>query len=303
MKVTVVIPVYNVERYLARCIDSVLAAAERLAAAGHSAEVICVDDGSTDGSAKVLSGYDGRVRIVAKENGGLGSARNAGLAAMTGDFVTFVDSDDFIPPNALSRFAEVASASDSALVASTSFAIDAMPVSGRGDWKVRPAAWIAGKKVQYSACNKLYRSDLVRNRPFPKGAYEDFSWTTGVFCDVGTFAAVDEPLYVYCRNAGATSIVRSAFTMGKMRDSLAAVRRVLEHVAAATPEAVAFARRQAADGLSSTVGQVYKARDPELSAAFLTEMDDLLADAPFLRRQLTFKARFRRWRMTSQNMI
>lgn len=304
MKVSVVIPVYNVERYLARCLDSVLAAAERLVAAGHEAEVICVDDGSTDGSAGVLARYADRVRIVTKGNGGLGSARNAGLAVLTGDYVTFVDSDDFVPPNALSRFAEVASASGAALVVSMSFAIDVLPSPGRGNWKLRPSAWIAGRKVQYSACNKLFRADLVRDRPFPRGAYEDFSWTTGIFCDVRTFVAVDEPLYVYCRNAGAVSIVRSAFTAGKMRDSLAAVRRVLEQAASAVvPEAAAFARRQAADGLSSTVGQVCKSGDRVLAAEFLAELDGLVGEYPFLMGRLTFKARLRLWRMRRRNMV
>ena len=94
-KVSVIVPVYNVERYLRRCLDSIL---------GQTMpdwEAICVDDGSPDGSASILAEYaerDSRFRILTKENGGLSSARNAGTAWARGEFVNYVDSDDFIHP-------------------------------------------------------------------------------------------------------------------------------------------------------------------------------------------------------------
>ena len=114
--ISVVIPVYNVERYLARCLDSVFAAAE-----GHDVEVICVNDGSTDGSAAILARYADCVKVIEKKNGGLGSARNAGLDAMTGDYVMFIDSDDWIPRDAIDIFSSVARESGVALVVSMSF--------------------------------------------------------------------------------------------------------------------------------------------------------------------------------------
>ena len=93
--ISVIIPIYNVEAYLARCLDSVLNNTYR------KLEVICVDDGSTDSSAEILCAYaekDSRIVPIFKENGGVSSARNAGLDRMTGDFVTFIDSDDFVHP-------------------------------------------------------------------------------------------------------------------------------------------------------------------------------------------------------------
>ena len=110
MRISVVIPVYNVERYLARCLDSVLASARQFLSAqdGGAVEIICVNDGSTDGSAAILDRYEQRARqtdssrlslvVIAKPNGGLGSARNAALDVMTGDYVTFVVSDDWSWP-------------------------------------------------------------------------------------------------------------------------------------------------------------------------------------------------------------
>ncbi len=93
--ITVIIPVYNMELYLERCLDSVLNNTYR------NLEVICVDDGSKDCSLEILRRYeaaDPRVVVIAKENSGVSSARNAGLDRMTGEFVTFVDPDDFVHP-------------------------------------------------------------------------------------------------------------------------------------------------------------------------------------------------------------
>ncbi|MFT3877608.1 MAG: glycosyltransferase family 2 protein [Propioniciclava sp.] len=96
-RLSIVLPVYNVERYLAVCLDTVRQQSVT------DLEIVCVDDGSTDRSRVLLemaAGVDPRVVIVTKENGGLSSARNAGLDAATGDVVWFVDSDDFVHPKA-----------------------------------------------------------------------------------------------------------------------------------------------------------------------------------------------------------
>ena len=96
-RISIVLPVYNVERYLAACLES-------LRGQSYSdIEIVCVDDGSTDRSPVLLrmaAEVDSRVRIITKPNGGLSSARNAGLRAATGDFVWFLDSDDFVHPKA-----------------------------------------------------------------------------------------------------------------------------------------------------------------------------------------------------------
>ena len=91
--ISVIIPVYNVEKYLPRCLDSIINNTYK------NLEIICIDDGSTDGSLKILLGYekkDNRIKIITKKNGGLSSARNAGLEECTGEFVAFVDSDDWV---------------------------------------------------------------------------------------------------------------------------------------------------------------------------------------------------------------
>lgn len=100
VKVSVIIPVYNTERYLKQCLNSVLA--QTL----EEIEIICVDDGSTDSSLSILQSYaenDSRIRIIHKENGGLVSARKAGVKAAKGIYIGYVDSDDWIEPEMYER--------------------------------------------------------------------------------------------------------------------------------------------------------------------------------------------------------
>ena len=94
---SVIIPVYNVEIYLPRCLDSVIGQTYK------NLEIIIVDDGSTDNSGKIAEQYaaqDDRIYVIHQENRGLGPARNSGLDVASGDFITFVDSDDWLELNA-----------------------------------------------------------------------------------------------------------------------------------------------------------------------------------------------------------
>ncbi len=94
--ISVIIPVYNVEQYLNRCVDSVINQTYK------NLEIILVDDGSTDNSGKICDEYalkDNRIMVVHKKNGGAGSARNAGLDIAKGEYIGFVDSDDYIEPD------------------------------------------------------------------------------------------------------------------------------------------------------------------------------------------------------------
>lgn len=100
LKISIIIPVYNIEKYLSRCIDSILAQEYK------NLEIIAVDDGSKDTSGKILDEYavrDGRIKVIHKENGGVSTARLAGVKAATGDYIGFVDGDDYIEPDMFKR--------------------------------------------------------------------------------------------------------------------------------------------------------------------------------------------------------
>ena len=98
MKVTVIIPVYNQLKYLERCIESALSQTYK------NIEILLIDDGSNDGSEKMCDQYaklDKRIKVIHKENGGLSSARNVGMDCATGEYITFLDSDDYLAINAI----------------------------------------------------------------------------------------------------------------------------------------------------------------------------------------------------------
>lgn len=98
--ISVIVPVWNVEKYLSQCLDSILCQTF------SNFELICVNDGSTDNSRKILEKYqlsDSRIKIVNKKNGGLSSARNAGMKVAQGDFYSFIDSDDWVAPDMLEK--------------------------------------------------------------------------------------------------------------------------------------------------------------------------------------------------------
>ena len=106
--VSVIVPVYNVKPYLEKCVDSILVLKER------DLEVILVDDGSMDGSGAVCDRYaekDARVSVIHQANGGLSAARNSGLLAASGEYVCFVDSDDYLTSSNMYTYTFLASAS------------------------------------------------------------------------------------------------------------------------------------------------------------------------------------------------
>lgn len=97
---SIIVPIYNAEKYISRCVDSILSQTYR------EIELILVDDGSNDSSGSIIDAYsksDCRIKVIHKQNGGVSSARNCGLDNATGEFIAFVDADDFLEPNAYEK--------------------------------------------------------------------------------------------------------------------------------------------------------------------------------------------------------
>lgn len=157
-KVSVLVPVYNVEQYLEQCLDSILA--QTL----ENIEVICVNDGSTDGSGEILQRYaekDNRIVIVNKKNGGLPSARNAGIRSATGEYVSFIDADDYIEPNMLEKMYNTAKRDNSEIVicGANVFPRDPAP-EGWLDWVLSP------ENAYYETGNEKLLFENHASRPF-----------------------------------------------------------------------------------------------------------------------------------------
>lgn len=174
-RVSVIIPVYNVETYLRRCLDSLLGQTLR------DIEIICVDDGSTDGSPGILDFYasdDARVKVVRQENAGAGAARNRGMDLAAGEYLFFCDPDDFCDRRMLHDMYLRAKAKDADIVVAGKTVVDAetgetiveKPLSAGMVWGMRqpfPPERIAGRIFSFAksvAWDKLFRRGFVVSR-------------------------------------------------------------------------------------------------------------------------------------------
>lgn len=173
--ISIVIPVYNVEKYLDCCIQSVCAQTY------NNLEIILVDDGATDSSGKMCDEYaekDARVKVIHKENGGLSSARNAGIKEITGDYFTFIDSDDYIRVDYIDKMYEYMMKDDTDVVV-CSF----KKIVREEDWKNIPLCdvehlvleqtdakfKVLSRQIPIYAHGKLFKSELKRWIEFPIG--------------------------------------------------------------------------------------------------------------------------------------
>lgn len=219
--VSVVVPVYNVEPYLEKCIRSVLTQTYA------NFELILVDDGSTDGSRAICdrtAERDARVRVIHRENGGLAAARNSGIALASGELITFIDSDDFVSSLLLERLvaalertgAQVAICGHKAYQSEDFQEVPCAPTTPRvlGTAELLNTALI-GSPFFVSAWAKLYDSRLFQTIRYPEGElYEDLSIVYELFSSVPVACYIDEPLYYYHKRAG--SILRSGFSRKKL---------------------------------------------------------------------------------------
>lgn len=211
-KVSVIVPIYNVEKYLEKCINSLLS--QTL----EDIQIILVNDGSKDNSGNIAKEYEknnkDRVIYVEKENGGLSDARNYGLKYATGDFIAFLDSDDYIEKNAYEEMYNKA-IEENADYVECDF-IWEFPNKIRVD-KQYP---YKNKKemlsfVRVVAWNKLIKSQLItdNNLEFPKGLrYEDVEFTYKLIPFVNKFAYVDKPFIHYVQREGSIANVQNERT-------------------------------------------------------------------------------------------
>lgn len=211
-KISIIIPVYNKENLISRCVDSVINQTYK------ELEIIIVDDGSTDRSGIICEEYskkDNRIRVIHKKNGGLSSARNAGLKIATGDYIGFVDSDDWISVdffeyllNLLVRYNADISICDYCLTNGliSTENVDESITSLQRDDLLRTFFRVNGERSNSSVCNRLYRRELLYDVEFPDGyVNEDVFFSYFVF--IKTKNAVMSNLkkyYYYINNGGIT---------------------------------------------------------------------------------------------------
>lgn len=220
--ISVIVPVYNVEKYLKRCVQSIIQQTY------GELEIILVDDGSTDSSAELcekLKSRDERIVVIHKKNGGLSSARNAGLDIAHGEYIGFVDSDDWIEPDmyeSLLRSIEQMHA-DVAVTGICRIYEDGkkFEVFTRAETEFYEGTaqivkcYLQQNSFSTAACDKLFRSELFEQRRFPVGKlYEDAPVIYDILSHIDRLVNLGKPHYYYFQRS--TSICGQAFSKKKM---------------------------------------------------------------------------------------
>lgn len=201
--VSVIIPVYNVEQYVGRCIESVVNQTYK------DIEIILVDDGSTDRSGKICDDYrdkDKRIKVIHKANGGLSDARNAGVKSFKGDYVTFIDSDDYISTQFIEDMLGVMKKEQAELIQCDLIEGSAdsynFPKDGGYDVYDRHSVFETNE-TKITAWGKIYSRRLVENHLFPKGRRnEDEFYTYKCLYASGKTVLLHRKLYYYFKRPG-----------------------------------------------------------------------------------------------------
>lgn len=225
--ISVIVPVYKVEKYLNACVESIVNQIYR------NLEIILVDDGSPDNCPSMCDAWakrDSRIRVIHKENGGLSDARNAGMAAAKGSFIGFVDSDDIIPPEMYQVLFSLLEQDDSDIAAcgikqfgNKGASLHTMTSSGKYCFTTEEALHelILERHLKQPVCYKLYRRATIINIPFPVGKYhEDVFWSYQATGAARRVSVVDSPYYLYRQHT--ESIMGSPYSISRL-DSLDAL--------------------------------------------------------------------------------
>lgn len=220
--VSIIVPVYNIENYAENCIKSLVNQTYKFL------EIILVDDGSTDNSGKLCDDYaktDERIKVIHKTNGGLSSARNAGLDVVSGDYIMFIDGDDYIAENAVEILLKHMSNHDADMVqfdyeetfvpykSIKSSATDTKELVTDLKQMFEKLYLIGGPAA--SSCTKLHKKDLFNTLRFKEGIiHEDEFLITELLPQVKSILYIPDKLYFYVMRIG--SIVKSGFSTKRL---------------------------------------------------------------------------------------
>lgn len=203
-KVSVIVPVYNVENYLAKCLDSLVRQTYQ------NIEILVVNDGSKDHSEHIIQEYaqkyPEKIKPFIKENGGLSDARNFGIDHATGDYLGFVDSDDYVAPSMFEEMVHLAEKHQSKMVICN---IQKVDENGKVTQKLTQIPNMPEKidlgnnfsvfsDLSYFACNKLFKKELFRDKRFKKGAhFEDIQLIPQLLLECDTISQTQNFHYQY----------------------------------------------------------------------------------------------------------
>lgn len=213
--ISIVVPIYNAEKYLKKCIDSIVGQTKK------ELEIILINDGSTDNSHDIISSYlnDKRIVYIKNKNKGIGKTRNEGIKKATGKYLLFVDSDDYLRIDACELLYKKAVKEKSDIVIYDSITIKSskeeksiIPSFTKTSLKKNPSLL---NKVNLAPWNKLYKTSLIKNEKITfveNLKYEDAPFVVEALDKAKSISKLDECLYYYLVHAGSETTIRNEKT-------------------------------------------------------------------------------------------
>ena len=235
-EISVVVPVYNVEKYIGRCLSSLVGQTFQ------NFEVIAVNDGSPDNSPEILHHFAEKynfIKVIDQQNGGLSRARNAGMAEARGKYISFVDGDDYVAPTYLEELYR-ACEDNGADIACCYYYFHFIENNFLFEYPFRCKGIFTGQEamdrllrdvqIQSLVWNKLYRRRLFTDWDirFPPMCFEDMATTHRVFAHAGRVVVLDRPLYYYNQRPSSTLATMNANKINDFIRAIALVRISLE---------------------------------------------------------------------------
>lgn len=222
---TIIVPVYNVEKYLEKSLNSVLNQNT-----DYRYHVVVVNDGSTDNSMEILEGYaeTDNLTIIHQENGGFSKARNTGLLAVKGRYIMFVDSDDFLPDNAVNALMSAAYQLGADIVQGSYLDTNEPGTVFTGGMHFQKCSNVMRNgKLAGMAWGKVYQADLFRDIQFPEGYWYEDTITTALITHLAkNIATIPDIVYYYRQNSA--GITRSSKGKPKSIDTYWVHRCVMQ---------------------------------------------------------------------------
>lgn len=232
-KISIIIPIYNVEKYLSQCLDSVINQTY------HNLEIILVNDGSTDSCPQICEEYaakDNRIKVIHKQNGGLSDARNAGLKIATGDFISFVDSDDLLSFGFYEALVRTALDSNADIAECGFYKFEEneevnLSKNSTGnppeifDTEIALKLLMEGP-LSVVVWNKIYKKEIISDILFPINRInEDVYWTYKVFGKAKKIVKIQDELYFYRQQSA--SIMGEKYSLKRLDGLEAFEERIL----------------------------------------------------------------------------
>lgn len=219
--ISVIVPVYNVENFLNRCIESILNQTYK------KLEIILINDGSTDSSGSICEKYalqDRRIKVYHINNSGSSIARNYGLEVCSGDYIAFVDSDDWIMPGmffellkfSLKNNLMVVETESTSSLAIYEYSIEEFPIKGRIENKITALKRIISG-TKFAVWRRLYHRSILENRYFIEHVlHQDVYYTIDILNEISQIGFVEYPFYIY-NLQNPSSVIRSDYSIKKLQ--------------------------------------------------------------------------------------